>query len=492
MENEILARQLKEKQAKELERYRVESVMGVTAQKVNVERQDQVRKNRYLDWVADWKGDVKVEMADTPTFERQMRPQEQTSAEDKAYREEQKRRQQQKDGDVRSAFNRKQERIDADKIGIQSAGEGGIEQLELRIGGGAIGQQAEKRRDKFLKMRIAMNKLKNYVLRGSRTNGTNPEEEEGLRAAIIVKQEDYEASELNGLRKYYSIENPYANIDSEILKSEKLFIKKHTDEKTGAIIRKDAYGRERRQNMAKYRNGGRGSDKAAETDVENLVTNIRLDLALSGKAIEPQGAMLTLKKACAMIPFVCGQIDVAIAAREHEFKDKKEMLSETGATEDTAYKETESEEKRFKSAAQRLRQFSLGLRESCNNAIFYDLKMKEIMAMELAAQMIKDAPASEYTKKMLGILSARVKEARTAIEADTAKRLITLKTNKYGTDQKGWDVMSEEDFGLLQEFAATFDDLQAGKEKTERQRDADGVERLKRAYRKIDDYLGVK
>ncbi|MCR4643507.1 MAG: hypothetical protein K5697_15950 [Lachnospiraceae bacterium] len=491
MENEILAQQLKEKQAKEMERLRLESVAGLRAEMVGVEQQDLERKRHYLDYVATWKSDVRVEMAETPSFGQQMLPREQTSAEDKAYREEQKRQQQQRDQAAYAAFQTKKKGSLQDKITLQAAGKGGVEQLEIRVGEGPIGKQKEKRNAILLKLRIAMGKLDNLLLRGALTNEDKAEEEKELKADIEKIQEGYDEAEVNGIRKYYESDNPYGCYDSETFASEEKYITAHMNEKTGEIIRKDAFGRERRQNMAKYRNGGRGSDEAAEKDVENLVTNLRLDLALSGKIIEPNGPMLTIKKAYAMVPFFTDHMNSAVHAREHEIKERKKMLEETGNTNTAFYKESEREEKSFISSSRTLDKFTLALRESCSNLIFYDMKMKEITAMELAEQIIRDAPASAYTKKMLRILSDKKREAREAIEAEITKRFILLNSIKYGVNQKGWDVMSDKDFGLIREFANAFDALQEARKKTGKAREAAGVAGLQGAYRKIDEYLAA-
>lgn len=188
-----------------------------------------------------------------------------------------------------------------------------------------------------------------------------------------------------------------------------LYLEKANAEK---MQRQDVTGFERRSNVQRYA----ASDpkqlrmqEAARQDVDNLVTNIRMDIAILGEPSFPQELQI-----CVDANYFTDKFsEQAIKAKTLERNDLRKKVEDGTATE---------EDKTRLKALEKAVKWSenLGLALKNRGTSFtpdLEIRQREVKARELALQQLREEGGGEYQKLMCSILEQELAEKRAVYES---------------------------------------------------------------------------
>ncbi len=442
----------------------------------NVQETDEENLQKNL-WVADSLKAETFDRAPNTTFSRQQNVAEQEAAKSKDYRSEKKAEQEEKDRIAREKVGHKEEvtRNFCDIKGpsvIKKKAFTSLQNFRYRLKGLVC---AGFRKEHGLELRDSDKKV---------LEANNYEE------LLEAKQKDMRADNLNILNS----EDPFIEIRAEMIRSDLYEYDKIVNEAGEEGPRQDLLGHERRANQKKYRKGGSKMEMAVEKDMNNLVQNLYMDLLLSGQKVEFEEPLLTALKAYSVFTKAAECTILEKEVQENELKDMSESMKELvekGVDNPNEYAEQietyKSEVESLKSSKKNLQSFYLKLKVAVAQAIDYNHTFKQLKAVRLAEELIKDSsPEGQYKTRMLEKLKAKDEELAERL------KLCAVSTFMYERNEGGVQVakaLSKEQYNIVQTMSETFDKVRElqGKEGAEDKADT----LMNEARLVVNDYKGL-
>ena len=236
--------------------------------------------------------------------------------------------------------------------------------------------------------------------------------------------------------------------------------------------RQDVTGFDRRSNAQRYATSDPEQwrmQRAARQDVENLVTNIRMDIAMLGETSVPEEAQLYVDA-----NYFTGKFsERAIAAKKAERDALRKKVKDGTATE-----EEQTRLKAVEKAVGWSEDLGFALKtRGTNFSAYLEITKRDIQARELALRQIREEGGGAYQQLMRSILEQELAEKKEAYERQ--KRDLNTQGGKAGTELgqaktaaelqlaglrnvlkvRGTEITAEEYADVMEQAKAVFDNF---------------------------------
>ncbi len=254
-------------------------------------------------------------------------------------------------------------------------------------------------------------------------------------------------------------EDPLSEFTYAVLDDRKTAIQREQDDRQH-IVRKDFMGHKRRANAAKFAKSSvkdEKMDKAVEQDLENLLTNVRLDQMLSRDKLELEEPLASTVKGYAIFIKINEPLIMEYKMHMEENREIIDFL-ETDKTADHTAEITRLKEEILALGKQReaISAFVLLYKAIIPSAKQYIDYMERLKSVRLAKKIIASDPAGTYKTKMMEELNKQDKEYRDLVEVSLLSFIRTL-SNGF---TKGINIEQNQ---ILFDCAQTYDRIMAVK-----------------------------
>ncbi len=314
--------------------------------------------------------------------------------------------------------------------------------------------------------------------------------------AVAQKKKELEYKAKEKLRvvssSFLNTDKPFIDIERDWMAATESTMRTYKEQNDG-LYRKDVAGIDRMEHHAKYKKGGSGMVKAAESDVENLVQGILIDKQLTIPDLSVEEPLLTALKGYMMFMMI-GENAIMKKAKEKDLvKGKLRILSaivdDKTAEDDPNMVELTALRKdmaRLEKEESRIGAFSLRFRISVPISLSYLPNVLKLQSYMEARQVILQEEDGAYKQQLLKTLDEKVASLKEVVEEN--------KISAYKTTSNGVPIeITDNQKTMISNLSGIFDtftELRRRKAEGEDAEDLEdeALEQLENAMEKVMDY----